>query len=81
MQLHTITELLAIPNYHVSHMISYSKHHIDLILEQTKYIPPVCSGCGHVHNTPVHSSGTIVVQDLPISGKRVFLHVPSLMNR
>jgi transposase len=76
MQLHTITELLAIPNYRVSHMVVHSDSRLDLILEPSRFVPAVCSGCGHVHNTPVHSIGMIVVEDLPISGKRVFLHVP-----
>jgi transposase len=76
MQLHTITELLAIPNYHVSHMVVHNTNRLDLVLEQIMFIPTVCSGCGHVHNTPVHSIGMIVVEDLPMSGKRVFLHVP-----
>jgi len=76
MQLHTITELLAIPNYHVSHMIVHSDNRLDLILEQSRHIPAVCSDCGRVHNTPIHSSGMIIVEDLPMSGKRVFLHVP-----
>ena len=76
MQLHTITELLAIPNHRVSYMIVHSESRIDLLLEQTAFIPAVCSGCGQVHNTPVHSIGMIVVEDLSMSGKRVFLHVP-----
>ncbi len=76
MQLHTITELLAIPNYHVSHMVNHSDNRLDLLLEQSAFTPAVCSGCGHVHNTPVHSIGVIIVEDLPISGKRVFLHIP-----
>jgi transposase len=76
MQLHTITELLAIPNHRVSYMIVHSENRIDLLLEQATFIPAVCSGCSHVHNTPVHSIGIIVVEDLPMSGKRVFLHVP-----
>ena len=76
MQLHTITELLAIPNYHVSHMVVHNTNRIDLVLEQTAFVPAVCSGCCHVHNTPVHSIGINVVEDLPISGKRVFLHIP-----
>ena len=36
----------------------------------------ICSGCGKVHNNRVHSMGRVVVEDLPISGKSVFLHVP-----
>ena len=76
MQLHTITELLAIPNYHVSHMVIHKDNRLDLIVKQTDYRPPVCSSCGYVHNSSVHSTGMIVIEDLPISGKRVFLHVP-----
>lgn len=76
MQLHTITELLAIPNYRVSHMVVHSDSRLDLLLEQSAFVPAVCSGCGHVHNMPVHSIGLIVAEDLPMSGKRVFLHVP-----
>jgi transposase len=76
MQLHTITELLAIPDFHVSHMIVHSDNRLDFVLDHTAFFPAVCSGCGHVHSTPVHSIGMIVVEDLPISGKRVFLHVP-----
>lgn len=75
MQTDTITELLNIPNYHVSHMIKHTENRIELALEQTKYMPPVCSGCGFVHNTHVHSMDTVVVEDLRISGKRVFLHI------
>jgi transposase len=76
MQLYSITELLAIPNYHVSHMVIHNENRIHLVLKQTEAAPAVCSVCGDVHNTPVHSIGTVVVEDLPISGKRVFLHVP-----
>ena len=76
MQLHTITELLAIPNYHVSHMVVHSDSRLDLLLEPSAFAPAVCSSCGRLHNTPIHSIGMIVVEDLPISGKRVFLHVP-----
>ncbi len=35
----------------------------------------VCSGCGKVHSTAVHSAGRVLVEDLPINGKRVYLHV------
>jgi transposase len=76
MQLHTITELLSIPNYHVSHMVVHSGSRLDLLLEPCAFTPAVCSSCGRLHNTPIHSIGMILVEDLPISGKRVFLHVP-----
>lgn len=76
MHLHTITELLAIPNYRVSHMIVHSDSRLDLILERSAFSHAVCSGCGRIHNTPAHSVGMVIAEDLPISGKRVFLHIP-----
>ena len=75
MQLDTITELLNIPNHKVSYVIQNRKDCLYFVLKQERVTPPVCSGCGHVHDTPVHSKGTVVVEDLRISGKRVFLYV------
>lgn len=76
MRLNTITKLLDIPNYEVvtvrNHPDSSYEFTLDIKLPQA----PVCSGCGQVHNTPVHSTGMVVIEDLPISGKRVFLHIP-----
>ena len=76
MQLHTVTELLGIANYKVSHMINHSESSIGLVLQRSGDNPCICSGCGKTHHTPVHSIDTVIVEDLPISGKRVFLHVP-----
>ena len=76
MHLNTITELLGIPNYKVAEMIKNTPDRIELMLEQTQVTDPICSGCGCIHNISVHSTGTIVVEDLRISGKRIFLHVP-----
>ena len=76
MQMESITELLGIANFRVSHMIYVEQDRIELVLERTNNTPCVCSGCGMVHNGAVHSRDTVRVEDLPISGKRVFLHVP-----
>jgi transposase len=76
MQLDTITELLNIPNYKATHMVKNSETCMEFVLARIKDISPMCSGCGRIHNTPIHSLGSITVEDLPISGKRVFLHVP-----
>ncbi|MFA4917069.1 MAG: ISL3 family transposase [Syntrophales bacterium] len=76
MQLDTITELLDIPNYKATHMIQNAGDSLHFIVEQAVSMPPVCSGCGSVHAGGIHSTCTIRVEDLPISGKRVFLHVP-----
>jgi transposase len=76
MQLDSVTELLGIANYKVAYMVRNSKERTDLVLRRIEETPCVCSGCGKVHHTPVHSTDTVIVEDLPISGKRVFLHVP-----
>jgi len=76
MQLDTVRKVLGIANFKVEYMVHHSEKKIELVLKQTAYLPCVCSGCGRVHNTAVHSVNTVKVEDLPISGKRVFLHVP-----
>lgn len=76
MQLKTITELLALPNYKVAGIEpSDNQEHLHFLLEQIKITAPVCSGCGHVHDNSVHSKTMVIVEDMRISGKRVFLHV------
>ena len=77
MQLKTITELLALPNYKVAGIApSDNPEHLCFSLEQIKITPPICSGCGKVHHNSVHSKTIVVVEDMRISGKRIFLHVP-----
>jgi transposase len=75
MRLNTITELLKVPNHQVAKVTDHSKNRLVFVLEPMEEIPPVCSGCGRVHLTSIHSRSAVVVEDLPISGKRVFLHV------
>jgi len=76
MQLDTITELLGIPNYKVTHVIQNDGSSLHFVVDQIEPLPPVCSGYGRVHRGGIHSVWVNMVEDLPISGKRVFLHVP-----
>lgn len=76
MQLNTITEILNIPNYKVTSIVYNRDGRIGVVLKQREERACICSGCGKAHNKGVHSIGMVVVEDLPISGKRVFLHVP-----
>lgn len=76
MQLQTITELLALPNYKVVKLLPTEKQdRLHFLVEQIKKTAPVCSGCGHVHNNPVHSKVLVVVEDMRLCDRRVFLHV------
>ena len=61
MQLDSVTELLGIANYKVAYMVRNSKERTDLVLRRIEETPCVCSGCGKVHHTPVHSTDTVIV--------------------
>jgi transposase len=74
MQLDTITKLLDIPNHKVTKIIKNTRDCLELVLEQVEDEMPRCSGCGRVH-AAVHSRGYTVIEDLPVSNRRVFLHV------
>lgn len=81
MQLDTITELLDIPDFKAAYMVHHSANKMELVLERTKDVPLVCSACGNVHDTAVHSIDMVRVEDLPISGKKILLHVPKRRSR
>lgn len=76
MHLNTITKLLDIPNYRAIEVTAIEYEGMYISLERVKDTPPVCSGCGGVHGVSVHSRSDMLVEDLPVSGKRVFLLVP-----
>lgn len=76
MHLDTITKLLDISNYRAVKIAGSEYEKIYIILEQVEDTPPVCSGCGNIHGRSVHSRDTMIVEDLKISGERVFLLVP-----
>jgi len=77
MHLNTITKLLDIPNYRAVEVTDRGEYeNIYIVLEREEDTLPVCSGCGNIHGRSVHSRGDMLVEDLRISGKRVFLLVP-----
>lgn len=76
MHLDTITKLLDIPNYRATEVTGSEYKNIYIVLERVEDTPPVCSGCGNIHGRSVHSRGGMIVEDLRIGGKRVFLLVP-----
>jgi len=76
MDLETITKLLNLPNYQVIRIIQISSESLHLQVEPIDPGTPVCSGCGLPHGGPVHSLGTMTVQDLNLCGRRVFLQIP-----
>ena len=59
----------------MTHVIQNDESSLHFIVDEVGILLPVCPGCGSVHEGGIHSIEMIVVEDLPISGKRVFLHV------
>jgi transposase len=76
MQKNTITKLLALPNFEVAEVLDHHDDSLHLYIDLIDPVGPVCSACGDVHHTPVHSIGWTRVEDLPLCGKRTFLYVP-----
>lgn len=76
MHLKTITELLSLPNFQVVSVLEQNETSIHLYVDLVESVAPVCSACGMVHHSTVHSIGWIRAEDLPLCGKRVFLYIP-----
>jgi transposase len=74
MLLHGIKKLLDIPGYKITDASLFDTE-IHLYLEPYKKRKPLCPECGEKHNGGYHSSQWTEAQDLPISGKRVYLHI------
>jgi transposase len=75
MHICTIKKLLNIQGYKVTEIISATPKEIHIRLEAYKRKKAICSGCGEVHEVGYHSSKEVVVEDLPISQRRMYLHV------
>jgi len=74
MLLHGIKKLLDIPGYKITDA-SLVDTEIHLYLEPYKKKKPLCPQCGEEHSGGYHSSQWTEAEDLPISGKRVYLHI------
>lgn len=70
-----LTQILDIKHYYVSEIISFTKSEIRVKLKRYTYVKAKCSGCDYEHSKGHHSTDIIIVRDLPISGRKVFLHI------
>lgn len=69
------SRIINIGEYKVTEIISITNKEIILRVEPYKRNKGKCGGCGKVHGNGIHSSYWVRVEDLPISGRRVFLIV------
>lgn len=74
MRLQGIKKLLDIPDYKITD-VSFSPRTIHIRLIPYKRSKPVCSWCKETHTAGYHSCQWTEAEDLPISGKRVYLHI------
>jgi transposase len=72
---HSITKVLNLPQYRISRILSCSEKEIRVEAVPYKHKPLVCSGCGKVHPSGRHGTIKVVIEDLRITGRRVFLHL------
>ena len=70
-----IRQLLRIPEGYKIEKIDFNEEEINVKLRPYKRKLFVCSGCKEVHKNGYHSSEEIKVMDLPVVGRRVYLHV------
>jgi len=71
----TITELLNIPTHRIARIAEYDEDRASFVLEPREGAEPICSACGKEHAGLVHSKETVVVEDVGLCGRRVFLQV------
>jgi transposase len=71
----TITELLNIPTHRITQIAGYQEDRAYFVLEPREGVEPICSACGKEHAGLVHSKETVVVEDVGLCGRRVFLQV------
>ncbi len=75
MREYSIKKRLNIPQYKISGIKYEDEKRIGIGLEPYKRKAYICSGCGKMHKKGHHGTEESVVEDLPIFGKRVYLHV------
>ena len=71
----TITALLNISTHRIARIAEYQEDRACFVLEAREGVEPICSGCGKGHAGLEHSKETVVVEDVGLCGRRVFLQV------
>lgn len=73
---YSITKALNLPEYKITEIESEKDQEMHIHLRPYKRKQARCSGCGEIHDEDkVHSFKEVMVEDLPLLGKRIYLHV------
>jgi len=68
-------KLLDVPKGYTVEKIDVLEDEIHISIRPYKRNTAICSGCGSKHQDGYHSSDKVKVRDLPVFGKKVYLHV------
>ena len=75
MHLNTINKLIDIPGYKTTAVISVTDDEIHVRVESHKRKAIMCGDCGKVHSNGYHGKNEVVVEDLSLGKRRLYLHV------
>lgn len=70
-----LKQLLNIPRGYKVIQLEETPEALDIYIEPYKNKKAICSGCGEIHKEGYHGTELMKVRDLPISGRKVYLHV------
>ena len=80
MHLNTINKLVDIPGYKTTAIISINDTEIHLRLEPHKRKAIICGDCGKTHDKGYHGSAEVIVEDLSLGKRRLYLHIKKRKN-
>lgn len=75
MHLNTINKLIDIPGYKTTAILSITDDEIHVRLEPHKRKEIICGDCGKIHGKGYHDKDEVVVEDLNLGKRRLYLHV------
>lgn len=75
MHLNTINKLIDIPGYKTTGILSVTEEEIHVRLEAYKKQGVICGDCGKKHKQGCHDRDEVVVEDLSLGKRRLYLHV------
>jgi len=80
MHINTINKLIEIPGYKTTDILSITDDEIHVRLEPYKRKAIICGDCGRRHNKGYHDRDEVVVEDLSLGKRRLYLHVVKRKN-
>lgn len=75
MHLNTINKLIEMPEYKTTAILKMNDQEIHVKLEPQKSKLVVCGDCGESHVNGYHDQDEVVVEDLSLGKRRLYLHV------